>query len=226
MRAGLVVALGLVAACGTEPIVFDPIDGDAEGGVEAAPPPGMGCASDSDCALQTQHCETRSGQCVECVQSSQCVFDGDRPVCATALNLCVECNDNTECPDGTCELPSHRCVPSCADGGTCPYGYKYCNRMDVCIACTTSNDCMSARTANNLCDVPLGLCVECLDDGDCYAERPVCNHTRGRCVECLSNQGCRPSEACDPVMHVCVNPQAPDGGPRPNQDASFDGPFR
>jgi hypothetical protein len=223
VRSGLVVALGLVAACGTEPIVFDPIvEGGDEGGVEAALPPATGCASDTDCALQTQHCDTGSRQCVECVKTSQCVFDGERPICDTNLNLCVECNDSADCSNGyTCEL--NRCFASCADGGTCRYGY--CNRMGVCVGCNSDGDCSSYRITDR-CDPQLGQCVQCVYNSDCSPRYPICNRTNGRCAECLSNQNCPSAQACDPVMHYCVNPQAPDGGPRPNEDASSDGPFR
>jgi Cys-rich repeat protein len=222
-RAGLVPIVMLIGACGAQELTFDAPDAAPD-----AAPSSAGCSSDGDCRLAGLHCDPLSRQCVACVSNDQCTQPGHR-VCDSALHLCVECGVNGDCPGGVCEPTRNRCVPSCVDGGLCPYNFLCNQRTGMCVGCTNDADCATARSPGLVCDAVVGQCVECRTDAQCSPARPLCSQTAGRCVECLSNQSCTAGEACDPAAHVCVDSTrgAPsEGGAYPLRDGSADAPYR
>lgn len=211
----------LVGACGTQVLHFEPDDGGAEANVEAgreAEVTAKGCKVDSDCPLSDLHCDTQSGRCVACIASDDC-HDLNFSVCSLTSHQCVQCNVDPDCPGGRCEPTTHRCIPSCADGGACPSSLPMCKSGD-CFQCYSSAYCGGYRP---YCDPAVGQCVQCIDDGDCGGMHPRCDRSAGRCVQCLSSSGCEPWEACDPESHSCVTvggnvyvgggPFPGDGGP-------------
>jgi hypothetical protein len=228
----VLAVLPLAGACGTQNLVFDPLDGsdaaDAAGTREASPEssaldarqPPSSCKVDDDCPLPDLHCDS-AGQCVACVTDRQCQSQSSEfPVCAS--NQCVECGDDADCgPDGQCEPMSHRCVLPCADSGACPSssGLLCYERTGLCVACTSNAYCQNQRSGP-VCDPLVGRCVQCVDNSDCGSRAPICDRFAGRCVECLSAQSCRPGEACDPVEHACVPAVVVEleGGPAPFTD--------
>jgi Cys-rich repeat protein len=126
--------------------------GDARADSDATPQ--TGCSSDTDCASAGMHCDTTSGQCV------QCVADGD---CGRGL---------------VCE--SLQCVASCANGAACPAATPVCRQPgQVCVPCGTNSDCVPATTGP-ICLTSTGQCVECVADADC--QDGFCDTTTNACV--------------------------------------------
>jgi hypothetical protein len=194
----------LVGACGTQVLRFETDDAGPDANVEAgreAEATTKGCVVDTDCPLSDLHCDPQSGHCVACLRNDQCQ-DLNFGVCGTA-HQCVECNVDGDCPNGRCEPTTHRCIPSCADGGACPPGLPMCSRSGDCVNCYSSAYCSGYRYSV-VCDPAVGQCVQCIDDGDCGGTRPRCDRQSGRCVQCLGSSGCEDWEACDPESHTCV----------------------
>lgn len=228
-RACLAPIVALVGACGVQDLPFDPADADVEAGVEAGAEDNLdaktkaGCSNDFDCPLRGQHCDS-SGQCVACVTNSDCSTQPGHPRCDDLmLHQCVECLSDFDCPGGFCEPTAHRCVFSCADGGSCPDYYQHCTPAGVCVTCMSNPDCVGAR-GGQICDVKVGQCVECLINDQCSSDKPLCNPATLRCVECLSNQDCGTGEACSFLTHSCVDLGTSgfyDGGSNVFLDGSF-----
>lgn len=62
--------------------------------------------------------------------------------------------------------------------------------------------CGSARPH---CDAESGLCVECVENGNCPVEAPTCDLTSHECLACTSNDQCPAIEAphCDDQTGAC-----------------------
>lgn len=105
-------------------------------------------------------------------------------------NACRACNGNEACPLGqTCQQGA--CV-ECSSSAQC--------NGEVCVAggCVP---CSAAQACDvGLCNVPLGVCQECLVDLDCGAGEGC---VAGRCfAQCDSDPDCGPAAFC--VGHVCA----------------------
>jgi hypothetical protein len=135
------------------------------------------CPGHSDNGTATGVCDTASGRCVACAQSTDCTADPAKPVCAG--NQCVACTTSGQCSArgdggvraGVCDTTTGRCV-----------------------ACVKSSEC-TADPAKPVC---VGnLCAPCQSAAspanECRAKSsaaPVCDSTSGRCVGCLTNDHC------------------------------------
>ena len=190
------VATLALLACGTQTWSFG---GDAGAGAEAS----AGCVTDTDCPSSSLHCDPASGQCVACVEDSQCTQPG-LPRCDSALQQCVQCGVTGDCTAGqVCEPATHTCLSSCADGGPCPSG-TLCNQArGVCVGCTVDADCASA-TGGPVCDTSDGQCVQCTVDSQCASPRRRCDHADDQCVQCLSGADCD-DHVCDLATYTCVD---------------------
>jgi len=107
-----------------------------------------GCSTDADCMVASLHCDTASGQCVQCVVDSQCTQTGlpscDRTVGDPAVGRCVQCSDAMDCgPGHTCAPTTHTCVAFCTSSEQCPPSEPSCSADGVCVAleCTSNFDC-------------------------------------------------------------------------------------
>jgi hypothetical protein len=205
-RAGVALAtvFGLLA-CGEVTWPLDPDSGTDSGGSgsqgDASRP---GCTSDADCRYA--HCDVPSGQCVPCVDSSQCTQPG-LPRCDSALHLCVPCGVTGNCAAGqVCE--ADKCVPSCADGGTCATGLTCSQPRAVCVACSTDADCVGAA-GGPVCDINSGQCGQCTSDAQCKFPTPRCDYGTDRCVQCLTGADCD-DHVCNSATFTCVSDD--DGG--------------
>ena len=197
VAAGAAVVLLACGSCGTETWSFD---ADAGAGSEAAAP---GCTNDTECTPSTLHCDPASGQCVACVNDSQCTQPG-LPRCDTALQQCVQCGVTGDCPPGdVCEPSSHTCLVSCADGGVCPAGTQCSQPRAVCVGCGGNADCVNASTGP-VCDAASGLCVECTSDSQCSSPKRRCNPADDQCVQCLTNADCG-GDPCNLSTYTCVD---------------------
>lgn len=133
------------------------------------------CREDADCpgALSC----LPDGRCGEapqgCARDADCL--GDR-ICLDALCADPECDENAECPDGSCV--DRRCAPAPVE-------------------CIADADCPGLACA------PLGVCAAsgpCRLDGDCGGLRPIC--LRGACAACATDLDCTQSELC--IDGACV----------------------
>lgn len=147
-------------------------------------------------------------KCVECRGHTDC-DDDSFPACEN--NECVTCSivDNNGCG---VDAPlcvqdnggNNHCV-QCIDAEDCGGDTPICEDS-VCIPCSTrmaeSGDDGCSDEAAPRClagDSPTeNSCVECLEGGDCDAERPLCTDDN-TCVECLTSANCNDEAAprCD-----------------------------
>ena len=121
----------------------------------------------------------------------------------TKPNPAVCCLDPDDCasigvsdPERTCAeglaCVNNACVvPSCSTDG-CSAQAPVCDiTLDVCTACTGSEDCDQFEA--KVCDTETGACVGCVEASDCDASTPVCDAQA--CRECRLDSEC-PSGAC------------------------------
>ena len=121
----------------------------------------VGCTEDAQCEGDLRCNLELAGRCVQCITSSDC--PSAFPVCETSTGTCKECLTNAECPLAV----SARCE-------TTPGATQY-----TCVGCLSNQDCSGGnRSLPGLCDTDPNdrVCVECIDDGDCSADR-----TRSNC---------------------------------------------
>ncbi len=165
-----------------------------------APP----CHKDSDCPVNKLHCDLPTGQCVECVGTTDCVVDPYLR-CETGVHRCVECLSSGDCaPGAACDPAVHICIASCRDGGSCPALQPFCDGRGACVECRTNADCFRP----DLCDLSIGRCAFCAGDQECVAPNLRCdpyNPGRSRCKECLTPADCPASAPfCDVHGGICV----------------------
>jgi hypothetical protein len=165
-----------------------------------------GCSTDADCIIATLHCDTASGQCVECVSTEQCP-NGEK--CDTMLERCIDCYVDSDCPKGrACQPTTYECVPSCMSDTDCPQYLPYCSQHGVCVGCLSNQNCSTMTGTMQImgtCDPNIGQCAECLSNLQCAS---VCDRTTDRCVGCLTGFDCPHNEVCDPYRHECDGPDA------------------
>ncbi len=77
----------------------------------------IGCAS-LECATidpDKPTCEMTSGQCVECLEHSDCL-SAEKPACDTDTATCKACSEHDDCKATACDLETGMCLPE-----TCVY---------------------------------------------------------------------------------------------------------
>jgi hypothetical protein len=108
-----------------------------------------------------------SGECLECVENSDCDNSISGKVCDTTEHICVVCLSSEGVDEG-CSTEEPICMEN------------------ECITCSPSN-------AENVFDEVKDMCVECLMDTDCDdPNAPLCNAEEGICEPCaegLDDQG-------------------------------------
>jgi hypothetical protein len=228
VRRALGAVLLALAACGTQEWSFDPDAGavfsdagtvnaapeaEADGVAEASPAvqtdaSGIdhleGCSHDDDCQLASLHCDPTSGECVACVDDSQCTQPG-LTRCDSALHTCVQCGVDGDCTPDVCESVTHQCVAPCLDGGGCPASAPTCSMpRALCVRCSGDADCVAA-SSGHMCDTASGQCVQCTSSAQCPSTTPLCNRSTDRCVQCLTSTDCGFEGLCDPTAHTCIH---------------------
>lgn len=106
---------------------------------------------------------------------------------------CVECADDSQCPNGRCDPLTNTCK-GCLKNEDCPTGQCTNN---TCTGCNDDTDC----AAGQVCDVPNATCVECNRDEDCPPDE-VCAPELKQCRECNQNADCERGKSCS--NHQCV----------------------
>nr|QAT78118.1 TraA [Pyxidicoccus sp.] len=134
----------------------------------------------SPCGLSTPYCANinERTQCVQCTEDSQC----PNGRCDLTDNMCRGCNDDADCPDnGRCDTTTNQCT-GCNDDSDCPGGA--CDEPTAtCVQCTDDTHCRN----NQVCATDTNTCVECNDDSQC-PRGEVC--TNNQCSPCNTNDAC------------------------------------
>lgn len=150
------------------------------------------CSTDEDC----EDCEecTAQGVCVsKCIGDEYCLDD-----------KCVECDPNNPCPDGKICI-NGKCV--------CPQGTFESNGK--CVECDSStpltkcqecrNGVIIEKVCDGVCDPGTGVCVDCLNSGDCYDRadgRNCCNAVTKKCECCPGTIWSAEQKKCIPLLCV------------------------
>lgn len=156
----------------------------------------------------------QDGACVAPCSEGGC----QEGLCDLDSGRCVECLDETDCPDGmVCNTFTDRCtaaVAGCTDDDQCA-GLRCDTIKGSCVQCLEDGDCgLSA-----LCDLLTGSCTveqTCVNDGDCSFG--VCHPDKRTCVECFNPAHC-PSGVCDDLSSTCVAGCTDDDASEPNDGA-------
>ncbi|HUJ26374.1 MAG TPA: hypothetical protein VLW85_10165 [Myxococcales bacterium] len=149
-----------------------------------------GCSKDADCPRATPRCDTQLSSCVECLTSRDCL-DPTKPSCS-ADHTCIAVQACTG--DAQCAKPLPRCLVSAGH----------------CVACLTSDDCVAplqCDPSQNVCLSPSA--TNCTTEADCASNAvdPHClpgqNGRPGVCVQCLNDGQCQAGQVCD-ASNSCV----------------------
>ena len=183
-------------------------DAEADAGADAGPC-GMPCTGD------TLYCDEASGECVECLERSQCT-SAAMPACVDGT--CEECGVNTDCPTVAASRCEENSCTGCADDDDCSHvtGLNVC--IDgTCVECRSNADC----AVNEGCELATNTC------------RPFTAGTGARCSECVRDAECQAGMLCvqmrfggQPVGQHCLWRQDAEGTGTPNGDCvTGDRPF-
>lgn len=193
------LSLGLALGCDGQ-LRFDADDAAAtedaaDANTDVAP---STCETDDDCPFDSLHCDLDSKRCVACLLDVDCAAHSQTPRCDVTTHACVECNADKECgAEGRCD--ANRCLRRCFDTDDCVGETPACNPTRRVCTCTSSS-CTS--TERPRCETAVGICVQCVGDGDCKGDHHRC--VRGECVHCTVEADCA-GRRCDPVSHDCVD---------------------
>lgn len=153
------------------------------------------CRNDLDCK-GGEWC--LSGQCNPCVDDRRCgirceTCGGDKPFCfgsqVADTASCVRCNNDSECPLGTCNAMTHACEPACE--ASCAASTPYCYGM-ACVECYADTQCPCGGT----CDAASNTCsTSCKSNADCMGNEHCRWDDEGTAKECtpgamLDNTSC------------------------------------
>ncbi|MFP2928528.1 outer membrane exchange protein TraA family protein [Pyxidicoccus sp. 3LG] len=134
----------------------------------------------SPCGISTPHCANLNGrtQCVQCTEDSQC----PNGRCDLTDNTCRGCNDDADCPDnGRCDTATNQCT-GCNDDSDCPGGV--CDEPSLtCVQCTEDEHCPD----NQVCATDVHECRECNEDSQCPKGEVCSNH---QCSPCATDDSC------------------------------------
>ena len=92
----------------------------------------------------------KPGYCDEKNSRDVCLVGSATPVCDLTKNICVECNENSQCPDNK-ECTNNKCeLKSCTQDSDCPQAWPYCVNKVCQVSpapqCTTAADCPKYNT--------------------------------------------------------------------------------
>jgi hypothetical protein len=172
-----------------------------EGGASDDAGSSLPCTDDGMCG--GLHCQVSTGTCVACLGDADC--SGTRPRCDPSMGVCVECNATIDCSNRhSCDVVTKRCLDICFEGDEfCPgIGFSCDEKQKRCFECTSSANCLGSPNGG-VCDLGIGLCVECAGNAKCPASKPVCDRRSGRCVACVTSAECGAGSVCDPVTLTC-----------------------
>nr|QAT78158.1 TraA [Stigmatella aurantiaca] len=153
-----------------------------------------------DCGLGSGYYCNGAALCAPCDTSRVCgpscsPCGQSTPYCINVSGsfTCVECDEDSQCPNGRCDPTTHTCK-GCLNDSDCPTGQCTNN---ACTGCNDDSDCLSGQ----VCDVPNFTCVECNRDEDCPPDE-VCAPDIKQCRECNQDSDCERGKSCS--NHQCV----------------------
>ena len=154
----------------------------------------------------------------QCVKNSDCREFGGNAECnpLAAGGICNGCNENSDCPGNTqCNENYHACALMCNDDNDCPYGS--CHSIGYCVQkrCSNDEDCFNGTICNNSTGDGDGMCqrpacneTACSDTnphGSCPNADEAC--INGECVSSCSPNPCKETnKTCEIKLGVptCV----------------------
>lgn len=121
---------------------------------------------------------------------------------------CVQCSDDSQCPNGRCDLTTNECR-GCKTDANCPTG-QHCGADNECHECTNDSQCPRGQVcADNTCqacstkDSCAGSSCNCCPGGlQCASTAPGASPT---CVECTHDSQCSDGKRCDLANGRCVD---------------------
>ncbi|MBZ4411733.1 hypothetical protein K8640_26300 [Myxococcus sp. XM-1-1-1] len=138
-------------------------------------------ASCTRCGPSSPYCANLNGvtQCVACTEDSQC----PNGRCDLTDNTCRGCNGDEDCPNtGRCDLATNQCS-GCNDDSDCP-GSTVCDEPTAtCVPCTEDAHCPNGQ----VCATDIHECRECNNDSQCPRGEVCGNH---QCGPCATNDAC------------------------------------
>ncbi len=165
-----VALLATLTDCGGD----DPIAPIASAETNSAANGAAEIAADTEGSSDAVELDTADAGPVTCKSDKECLAL-DR-VCNKSAGLCVDCNEDTDCPlNHICQ--ANDCVPPRA-------------------SCSSSKDCAGL---SQICDKQKGICVDCLGDNDCGATQR-CIDTVCKAMVCQAGEA-----TCDDAatLRVC-----------------------
>jgi hypothetical protein len=170
---------------------------------------GRSCGAPTDCV--SNNCEPLIGVSAA---STCCAADctGQTPSCTSDGNRCVQCQSNSDCPNG-CNATQGVCNPTRNLGETCSVAGQCASNVCLpdandsnlnrcCPRCGVGQLCSSAGTCQ---DPPLGAGGRCANDNDCasglFCRDGVCctSQCDGACQTCGGNGVCNAPQVSDPL---------------------------
>ena len=148
------------------------------------------CADNATCSSKNAPVCTGDGVCGKCTADDDCKGHSALPFCHSASGACVQCVDDTACPEGT-KCNDTACVEwQCTSDSECANG-TVCNlmggtsRFGQCVECAENKHCNDTLPR---CDS--FVCVACVADSNClytHGDHLVCDQdpkskTHGQCV--------------------------------------------
>lgn len=194
-----------------------------------------GCRFDTDCCIgkcANGRCESAS----RCFSDSDCSSTPKTPYCERTSGVCVECKEDYQCPNSTCDKSTYKCraVPPGTIGDNCDDSTFKCSSGQFCIKeslgmgfvggycsmdCTNYDNCPYDwdLDINSICvqvasNPAQRWCLrECYRDSDCRSEY-VCyplNSYEGVCWPRCNNPGrkCPSGYVCNPATGFCEGTQ-------------------
>lgn len=176
------------------------------------------CSRDSDCPTDKPICQKRAdrNRCVagECSSNAHCK-NPNKPYCYIGFaieNICVECIQDSDCPNGVCETRYGRCntvtcslvskhtPESCAQCPDKEWNGHVCCPTDIRLARDTACYACGGIMVNGVCQKP--DCTTVIGQKNVSAE--ICNRCSGfldeenicKQVSCQKNSDCLSDEFC------------------------------
>jgi hypothetical protein len=135
----------------------------------------------------------------------------EAPACASAA--CEDCVARAACAitattlychpaSARCSLPCNPDAPA-RTPGNCPVPEQCDPRIGLCVECVADGDCGGVSP---VCEPTSGTCVACNVDADCPVASGLCLRDEHRCVQCRVDADCRvgdDSDVCLPGLLRC-----------------------